>query len=161
MTIHGSKSKLKWLRYWENCKQHISMLPDVITFDSTVGILISLIFWKLNIQIFPGKPRSPQSKSGKTSKWASEVKTEKMHEDKIVDVNGAWPGTPTRATGTPVGASSPKMHVKAYKRLLVAQIEGETFWEHLSGHFFLSFLSIFLSQKTQKHIKTSWFFSFL
>ena len=161
MIIHGSKSKLKRLRYWENCEQRISTLPEVITFDPTVGILISLVFCKLNIQIFPRKPRSPQSESEKTSKCTSKGKTKKVHEDEIVDVSGARPDAPTRATSAPVGASGPQKHVKAYKRLLAAQIEGETFWEHLSGHFFLSFLPIFLSQKPQKHIKTSWFFSFL
>ena len=56
------------------------------------------------------------------------------------------------------GALGLKKCAKAYKRLLAAQIEGETFWElfgHLSGQFFLSFVTIYLSQKTQKHIKVS------
>ena len=77
-TIHRLKSELKRLRYWENCEKRISILPEVITFDPTVGILISLSFWKLDIKSFLGKSRSPQSESGKTSKYASDVKTEKV-----------------------------------------------------------------------------------
>ena len=61
------------------------------------------------------------------------------------------------------GALGPKKHARASKRLLVAQIEGRHFGSSLGiflGFFFfsplslsLSFLTIFLSQKTQKHIK--------
>ena len=151
MIIHGSKSKLKRLRYRENCEQRISTLLEVITFDPTVGILISLVFCKLNIQIFPRKPRSPQSESEKTSKCTSKGKTKKVHEDEIVDVSGARPDAPTRATGAPVGASGPKKHVKAYKRLLAAQIEGETFWEHLSRHFFSLHISLPKNTKTHQN----------
>ena len=81
MTIHWLKLELKRLRYWENCEKHISMLPKIITFDLTVGILISLFFWKLYIHSFPGTPRFPQSQSGKTSKGTSEVKTKKVRHD--------------------------------------------------------------------------------
>ena len=49
ITIHGSKSELKRLRYLENCAGHVNSLYEAITFDSTVGISISLVFWKLNI----------------------------------------------------------------------------------------------------------------
>ena len=45
--------------------------------------------------------------------------------------------------------------VRAYKRLLATQIEVGTFWELFGLFFFFSFLTIFLSQKTQKHIKVS------
>ena len=85
-TIHGSKSELKQLRYWENREKHISMLPEVITFGPTVGILIYLAFWKLDIQSFPGTPRSPQSEFEKTFKCASKVKTEKVQQDEFADV---------------------------------------------------------------------------
>ena len=43
MTIHRSKSKLKQLRYPENCVKHVSTLPKAITFDPTAGCLISLV----------------------------------------------------------------------------------------------------------------------
>ena len=58
-TIHGLELELKWLRYWENCEKHVSTLPKVITFDPIVWILIYLAFKKLDIQRFPGTPRSP------------------------------------------------------------------------------------------------------
>ena len=57
-TIHGSKSELKQLRYPENRATHVSTLPEAINFDSTVGISISLVFWKLDIQSFPETLRS-------------------------------------------------------------------------------------------------------
>ena len=44
MTIHVSKSDLKWLRYLENRKNRISTLLKTITFDPTIGISISLMF---------------------------------------------------------------------------------------------------------------------
>ena len=97
MTIHGSKSELKRLRDWENCEKHISTLPKVITFDPKVGILISSVLWKLDIQSFLGTPRSLQSESEKTSKCASEIRTEKVHKDEIADISRAWPGAPTGA----------------------------------------------------------------
>ena len=43
-TIHGSKLELKRLRYWENCEKRVSMIYEVITFDPTIGISISLVF---------------------------------------------------------------------------------------------------------------------
>ena len=74
MAIHGSKSKLKWLSYVENHEKYISMLPEVITFDLTVEFSISLVFWKLDIQIFLVLS---QSNSRKTFKYASKVETGK------------------------------------------------------------------------------------
>ena len=44
MTIHGSKSKLKQLRYPENHEKRISTLAEAITYDPTVGFSISLLF---------------------------------------------------------------------------------------------------------------------
>ena len=35
MTAHGSKSKLKRLRYLENHARHVCSFPDSITFDPT------------------------------------------------------------------------------------------------------------------------------
>ena len=64
--------------------EHVNTLPEAVTFDPTIGILISFIFWKLNIQTFPGTPRSTQSESKNTFEYAIEVKWEK---DKIADVN--------------------------------------------------------------------------
>jgi len=49
MTIHGFKSELKWLKYLGNCAKHINSLPEAITFDPTIRISISLMFWKLDI----------------------------------------------------------------------------------------------------------------
>ena len=54
-----------------------------------------------------------------------------------------------------VGAPGLEKHAKAYKRLLAAQIEGETFWElfrHLSGYFLSLFSPYFFPKK---HIKVS------
>ena len=108
MTIHGLKSELKRLRYSENCEMHISTLPKVITFDPTILILMYLVFWKLDIHIFPGTPRSLQSKSGKTSKCATKVKTEKVHKDEIADISQAQPSAPTRAAGAPTRCAGPQ-----------------------------------------------------
>jgi len=63
MTIHGSKSNLKQLRYPENHEKCIGTLFKAITFDLTIGFSISLVFWKLEIQRFIETPRSTQSKS--------------------------------------------------------------------------------------------------
>ena len=43
-TIHGSKWKLKQLRYLENRAKRTSMLPKAITFDPTIGFSIYLVF---------------------------------------------------------------------------------------------------------------------
>ena len=43
-TIHGSKLELKQLRYWENHEKYVSTLPEVTTFDPSIGILIYLAF---------------------------------------------------------------------------------------------------------------------
>ena len=48
-TIHGSKSKLKWLRYPENHAKRINTFPEAITFDPIIGFTISLCLWKLDI----------------------------------------------------------------------------------------------------------------
>ena len=93
-TIHVLKSEIKQLRYWENREKRISTLPEVITFDPTIGILISLAFWKIDIQIFPGTPRLPQYTSKKTSKCASKFKIEKVQQDKFANVtmtSTRWP----------------------------------------------------------------------
>ena len=78
MTIHGSKSELKRLRYPENHKKHVSTLPEIITFDPTIGFSITLLFWKLDIWSFPGTPRLAQSESGKAFKYVSKVKPRKV-----------------------------------------------------------------------------------
>ena len=48
-TIHGSKSKLKRLRYFENHVWRVSSFLEAIMFDPTVIFSISLVFWKLDI----------------------------------------------------------------------------------------------------------------
>jgi len=52
MTIHGSKSKLKWLGYLENRARHVNSLLEAITLDPIVGFSIPLDFWKQYIHIF-------------------------------------------------------------------------------------------------------------
>ena len=76
-TIHRSKSKLKWLRYLENHVEHISTIPESVTFNPTFKISTSLVFWKLEIQIFSGSPRLAKSEFRKTSKYAIKVRIEK------------------------------------------------------------------------------------
>ena len=76
-TIHRSKSKLKWLRYFENWVQCISTIPDAITFNPTFEISTSLVFWKLEIQIFSRTPRLAKSEFKKISKYAIKVIIEK------------------------------------------------------------------------------------
>lgn len=53
------------------------MLPEAISFDPTIKISTSLVFWNLDIQVFPWKPRSAQLEFRKTFKYASEVKLRK------------------------------------------------------------------------------------
>ena len=74
------------LRYLKNHVEHISTLPKAITFDPTIGVSISLVFWKLDIHKFPRTSRSTQSESKKAIKYAIEVRTEKQ-EKKIANVN--------------------------------------------------------------------------
>ena len=64
MTIHGSKSELKRFRYLENRAKHTSSLPEAITFDPSVVISISLVFWKDQLNLIPGRPskRPPKPK---------------------------------------------------------------------------------------------------
>ena len=63
-TIHGSKSELKRFRYLENRAKHTSSLPEAITFDPSVIISISLVFWKDQLNLIPGRPskRPPKLK---------------------------------------------------------------------------------------------------
>ena len=84
MAVHGSKSELKRMRYPNNRAKCISTLLESITFDSTIGFSIYLVFQKLDIQIFPEILRSAQSKSGKTFKYASKAGPEKAE---TADVN--------------------------------------------------------------------------
>ena len=86
-TIHWSKLELQRLKYPENRERHISMLPKAITFYPTIGFLISLVLWKLDIQSFLETPKSAQFESGKTFKYASEVEPKK---DKTANVSKGW-----------------------------------------------------------------------
>ena len=76
-TTHGSKSKLKWLRYLENYARHISLLLEAITFDPIVGFSNCQVFRKLDIHTFPWIPRLAQSDFGKAFKWSIKVRTAK------------------------------------------------------------------------------------
>jgi len=62
------------LSYPENRKKSNNTLLKAITLDLTVGFLISLVFSKLDIQIFPGTPRSTRSNFRKAFKYVSKVK---------------------------------------------------------------------------------------
>ena len=73
MTILGLKLELKKLKYFGNRAKRISSLPEAITFDLTVEIAISLVFWKLHIYKFPETPRSTQYKPSKALKKAFQV----------------------------------------------------------------------------------------
>jgi len=77
MTIHGLKLELKRLRYPENCAKCINSLPKAITFDPTINISFSLVFWKLDIHIFLRTLRSTQLEFGKAFKYASKAEPEK------------------------------------------------------------------------------------
>ena len=86
------------------------MLLEVITFDPTFGILISLAFRKLEIQSFSETPRLPQFEFGKTSKCAFKVKTEKVQQ--ICRCHDEISSGPTRCA-------------KGYKQPLAPQIGSE------------------------------------
>ena len=128
------------------------MLLEVITFDPTVVILISLVLRKLNIYRFPETPRSSQSESKKTSKCVSEVKTEKVQQVEFTDV------TMTLAR-QPYKVHEPQ---KACQRLKIApstsnwaRIEILGFWEHFWAFYFSLFSPYFSPKKQKKHIKVS------
>ena len=84
MTIHGSKSELKQLRYLKDRVGRVSLLLEAISFDPTIGFSISLVFWKLYIHTFPETPRLAQSESRKVHRYAIKVREEK---DKIADAS--------------------------------------------------------------------------
>ena len=138
----------------------------VITFDPTIVILISLSFWQLDIQSFSRTPRSPQFEFGKTSKRAFKVKTEKCNNTNL-------PMSWWHQLGAPCWAAEPNRRCasKSMPRAINSPWHPklDQNWKFgflgvvcvFLGIFFLSFLTIFLSQKTQKYIKFSWFFSLL
>ena len=74
--LFGLKSKLKRLKCLENCVGRVSSLPEIITFDSTIGFLL-LLFLSYN--------RSPRRLSNMRLKL-------KSRKDKIADVSNQ-PGT--------------------------------------------------------------------
>ena len=129
------------------------MLLEVITFDPTFGILISLGFRKLEIQSFSETPRLPQFEFGKTSKCAFKVKTEKVQQ--ICRCHDEISSGPTRCA-------------KGYKQPLAPQIGSElknwvlgsclsVFWV-----FFFSLFSPYFSpnkhKNTSKLLDSSLFF---
>ena len=83
-TIHESKSELKQLRYLENHAKRISTFPEAITFYSTIGFSISIVFWKPDIQSFLGTPRSTQLESRKAFKCVIKFRTEKREKTKLL-----------------------------------------------------------------------------
>ena len=133
----GLKSKLKRLKCLENCVGRVSSLPEIITFDSTIGFLL-LLFLSYN--------RSPRRLSNMRLKL-------KSRKGKIADVSNQ-PGT-ARAGLQPLRVHrklnnhffiintpwAPKK-IKKKKRFL-----GNL--EHFLGKFSLS-LSLSLSKYTQK-----------
>ena len=72
------------MRYLQNRLKRISSLPKAITFDLTVEISFSLVFWKLDIQIFPRTPRSTQSSLERHPNMRSKSELEKV---KATDVS--------------------------------------------------------------------------
>ena len=109
-TIHESKLELKRLRYWENREKRISMLLEVITFDPTIGILISLVFWKLNIHGF-------QLEYRKTSKCAPKVGTKKCNMTNLPMSQWHQASAPGCPSGPPGGPWRCAVTQKAYQGL--------------------------------------------
>ena len=141
MAVHGSKSELKRMRYPDNRAKCISTLLESITFDSTIGFSIYLVFQKLDIQIFPEILRSAQTKSGKTFKYASKAGPEKAE---TADVNNDGRRTlygrrKLKCQFSAINASRPLILPKKKKR----------FWAVFQADF-LSLLSNF----SPKHIQT-------
>ena len=78
MTIHGSKSEFKQLRYLENCVGHVSLLPEAITFYPTIdfqflqcsGNQTSIPFQgnQYHLNHSPRRPPNMQSKLDKKKK---------------------------------------------------------------------------------------------
>ena len=104
-TIHGSKLKLKRLGYLDNRIGHISSLLEAINFDSIVGFLFSLVFYKLDIHTFLRTPRLAQLESGKAFQCVFEVSRE---HDRIANVSmsaSAHPKGPLELAGGPLTVS--------------------------------------------------------
>ena len=105
MTIHRSKSELKQLRYPENCARRVSSLPKTITFDLTIGFLIYLVLWKLDIQLFLVTPRIAQLEFSLALKYVIEVRTKSLEEkEKIANVSSFHP---TATKGPPAQPGTP------------------------------------------------------
>ena len=145
MTIHGSKSELKRLRYLENHVERISRLPDAITFDPTVGISISLVFQKLYIQNFLGTPREAQSESRKAFKQVIKVRREKDEIANVSLVN----------TAATMWLQSLRKRAKSLFNPPNPQISKTVNFGNFGEIFYANslFLSLFLSKFSPKHVQ--------
>ena len=156
MTIHGSKLELQRLKYPENRERHISMLPEAITFYPTIGFLISLVLWKLDIQSFLETPKLAQFESGKTFKYVSEVEPKK---DKLL-MSTRGGRRPYEVRRKPKGQFST---IKASKPLILQQHQQKKRKKILGsflGRFSLSLLYNFSPKHILSTTKRLCFFSF-
>ena len=83
------------MKYLKNHAKCINILPEAINFYPTVGYSISLVFWKLDIQIFPGTLRSIQFESEKTFKYVCKARPKKAKTAEVSrggrqPLNGRW-----------------------------------------------------------------------
>ena len=87
------------------------------------------MFWKLNIQTFPGTPISAQSEFGKAFTSVTEVKTKKLKEKyKITNVSIL---DPTATQGPPASKCMPN----SYKYPLDPQISKKKKFGHFGALF--------------------------
>ena len=141
MTIHGSKSEFKQLRYLENCVGHVSLLPEAITFYPTIDFQFlqcsrnqtSIPFQgnQYHLNHSPRRPPNMQSKLDKKKKKIADVNVPKLVH--------------------PKGPSSLRNNAKQYKHPQTTEIlekeknEFQAFWSIFWA------VSLFLSKSYPKH----------
>ena len=126
--------------------KHVNTHPQAITFDLTIRFPVSLVFWKLDIQSFPGTTRSAQFEYKKTFKYAYEVGLEKARTVDVSRGRGCW-----KLMGQNSTLNASRALILPCKRRFWAVLE------HFSGQI-VSLFSLICLPNTSKHL---WFFSFL
>ena len=120
------------------------MLFKSITFDLTIGISTSLVFQKLEIQIFQETPGSTQLEFGKAFKYASEVEPVKKPRLLMSTSDSAI----ERSFFQLFNHKTPSNQKKKKKKKL-----------SILEHFARQILSLFLSKFSPKHIQKTFDFS--
>ena len=113
------------------------MLLEAITFDLAIGISTSLVFQKLEIQIFQETPRLAQSEFGKAFKYASEVE----------------PGKKPRLLMSASDSAVERSFFQLFNHQTPSDQKKKKLILGNSEHFARQILSLFLSKFSSKYIQ--------